>query len=111
MNALRRRNDSLSFVSDRSLIYIRRLTGGSADVPSEFEAMIHELAVAAAAQADLPVAPSAIEEMKTALGPALEMFCDAVWANASANNRDEPNDKDFDIVLKAYKKATTRRSS
>ena len=73
-------------------------------MPSEFEEMIHELATSAATKAGLPVAPSAIEEMKTALMPALEMFCDAVWANAVSNNREEPNEKDFDVVMKAYKK-------
>ena len=66
--------------------------------------MIHELATAAAKNAGLPVAPSAIEEMKTALMPALEMLCDAVWANAVSNNRTEPNEKDFDVVMKEYKK-------
>ncbi len=66
--------------------------------------MIHELATAAAKNAGLPVAPSAIEEMKTALMPALEMFCDAVWANAVSNNRTEPTEKDFDVVMKEYKK-------
>lgn len=42
-------------------------------MPVEFEEMIHELAVAAAEKADLTVQPSAIEEMKNALGPALEV--------------------------------------
>jgi glycogen synthase len=84
--------------------------GGSADVPSEFEEMIHELATAAAKNAGLPVAPSAIEEMKTALMPALEMFCDAVWANAVSNNRREPTDKDFDVVMKEYKKRVNSKN-
>ena len=83
--------------------------GGDANIPFGFEVMIHDLATAAAEKADLPVSPEAIEEMKTALGPALEMFCDAVWANALAKGRDVPTDKDFDAVMKAYRGASKKR--
>ena len=60
----------------------RFIPGGSADVPSEFEDMVHEIALQACKASPLPLDGEAVMTLEQALLPAMETFVTAAHVSA-----------------------------
>lgn len=82
----------------------RFVPGGSADVPSEFEEMVHSIALEACKASPLPLDCEAVQTLEQALLPAMETFVTAAHAHAVSKGRSEVSDADFNAILAKYKK-------
>eukprot|EP00041_Stephanoeca_diplocostata_P018423 m.385586 g.385586 ORF g.385586 m.385586 type:complete len:118 (+) comp21010_c0_seq1:355-708(+) len=73
--------------------------GGTADVPSALEELIHKATFEAAGKAELPLTLDAVTALEDALKPAVAGFLAAVVSHADKNGRHDVCDADFDSVL------------
>ena len=81
-----------------------RYRPSTADMPEDFQEMIHDVACSAVGKSDVTFDPAAVIALEEALEPMLEALCKAALAHAEKDGRDTFTEADLKAVSKTYYK-------